>query len=215
MHEHDIDQSGPQRRRAERSPDKAESALAWASTLGNRAVQRLLKGTVQRDGAGEAAVDETVARAIDAKRGTGKPLDSDARAQLETTMGEDFSDVRVHDDPEAHSLNRAVSAEAFTTGSDVFFNSGKYDPGSSPGRKLLAHELTHVVQQRGAAPTQELTVSDPGDASETEAHAVAESVASAAPASAGAGVARQEEEELQMSPLDRQGPEEEEEPLQG
>jgi hypothetical protein len=132
-------------------------------------------------------------------------------------MGEDFSDVRVHDDADAHELSRSVSAEAFTTGSDVFFQSGRYDPGSSAGRKLLAHELTHVAQQRGAAPTSELTVSDPGDTAEVEAAEVAEKVSSASPPSspAPATVSRAaEEEELQTLRVDRQTEPEEEEQVE-
>jgi hypothetical protein len=110
-----------------------------------------------------------------------------------------------------------VSAEAFTTGSDVFFQSGKYDPSSSAGQKLLAHELTHVSQQRGATPTSDMTVSEPGDASEVEATSIADKVSSA-PSSTSqqtATVSRAaEEEELQTSRLDRAGAEEEE-PMQG
>jgi hypothetical protein len=66
-----------------------------------------------------------------------------------------------------------VSARAFTTGTDVYFASGEYRPGTSDGDSLLAHELTHVTQQRGAPASGPLTVSEPGDAMETEADAVA------------------------------------------
>src|SRR5262249_16056441 len=62
----------------------------------------------------------------------------------------DFSGVRIHTGAESHSLNRAVNAIAFTTGQDIFFRDGAYNPHDSGGRELLAHELTHVVQQGGA-----------------------------------------------------------------
>ena len=69
------------------------------------------------------------------------------REDMESHLGADLSGVRVHTDGNADRLNRSVQAEAFTSGSDVYFKSGKYSPESSDGRKLLAHELTHVVQQ--------------------------------------------------------------------
>jgi hypothetical protein len=83
--------------------------------------------------------------------GGGNPLDKNTRSEMERGIGADFSQVRVHTGAQASSLNRSISAQAFTRGSDVFFSSGKYNPGSAGGKRLLAHELTHVVQQGGAA----------------------------------------------------------------
>jgi hypothetical protein len=202
-----------------RIPKPHETAApSIASQIGNAGIARLVQGEgIDRSGSGPAHLDREVARAIDERRGRGEELDGDARANLEGAMGEDFSDVRVHDDADAHELSTAVSAEAFTTGSDVFFQSGKYDPSSSAGQKLLAHELTHVAQQRGATPTSDMTVSEPGDASEVEASAIADKVSSApaTPSQQTATVSRAaEEEELQMSRLDRASAEEEE-PVQG
>jgi hypothetical protein len=193
-----------------RNPDEtaAGADLDLAATLGNAAVARLVRDGVQRaGGVGGGVLDDAVARAIEERRGGGSPLDSDAREKLEASMGEDFSDVRVHADSNADALSRSIQADAFTTGADVFFRSGKYEPLSSDGQKLLAHELTHVVQQRGAAPATELTVTDPGDASEREASDVADRVSAAG----GGEVAREaeEEEELQMSVARQQEDEEE------
>ena len=81
--------------------------------------------------------------------------------------------MRVHTDSTADALARSVSARAFTTGTDVYFAAGQYQPGTGDGDSLLAHELTHVTQQRGAPASGPLTVSEPGDAMETEADAVA------------------------------------------
>ncbi|MFC1860711.1 DUF4157 domain-containing protein [Chloroflexota bacterium] len=86
---------------------------------------------------------------INNARGSGQALPDGARAPMENAFGVDFSGVRVHTDPESDDLNRHLSAKAFTTGKDVFFRHGEYHPYSSDGRKLLAHELTHVVQQGG------------------------------------------------------------------
>jgi hypothetical protein len=70
-------------------------------------------------------------------------------------------------------MARAVSARAFTVGSDIFFASGEYRPGNADGDQLIAHEAAHVLQQRGAPTTGPLTVSQPGDAMEREAEDLA------------------------------------------
>src|SRR5690606_39062124 len=105
-----------------------------------------------------------------------------------------------------------------TTGRDIFFRAGNYNPGSADGRKLLAHELTHVVQQRVAPPQDDMTVSSPQDASEVEASNVADSLAPAGAANATGAVAREmspEEEELPAQAVAREEmPEEEELPAQ-
>ena len=199
-------QNGP------RADGAGGDASRLLSALGNARVQRLM----QRKEDGSGTVDDAVTKTIQSKRGGGAPLDESARSNLEPSMGHDFSDVRVHTDGEADSLNRAVQAEAFTTGNDIFFRSGSYSPGSSDGQKLLAHELTHVVQQRNAPPTSEMTVSSPDDASEREASAVADSYGSQSAEAAAVSRSMPEEEEmLQGSFIDRQGTEEEEEMLQG
>ncbi|MGK7925366.1 MAG: DUF4157 domain-containing protein [Spirulina sp.] len=80
-------------------------------------------------------------------RGGGQPLASEVKEPMEGAFGSDFSDVRVHADSKADGLARSIQAKAFTTGRDVFFQQGAYQPGSRGGQELLAHELTHVVQQ--------------------------------------------------------------------
>ena len=180
--------------------------------VGNRAFTQLATGGINRSalptqGAGE--LDETIADAIEQRRGRGTPLDEETRADMESHIGTDLGDVNVHTDGSSHDLNRAVNAEAFTTGSDVFFKQGKYSPGTSDGRKLLAHELTHVAQQRQGDGPGGGRVSHPEDPQEVEARAVADSLGNAP----SGGVDRQEElpeEELAMS-VDRQDELEEEE----
>lgn len=98
--------------------------------------------------AGGIVDDDTESR-IQRARGRGQPLDADVRRSMETGFGADFSAVRIHTDSEAQELNSRVQARAFTTGNDVFFQRGNYRPESSDGQELLAHELTHVVQQNG------------------------------------------------------------------
>lgn len=125
----------------------------------------------------------------------GSPLDHGTRADMEGRFGHDFSDVRVHTDSAAHESAVSVNAQAYTVGSDIVFQGGNYDPGSSQGAHMLAHELTHVVQQRsgpvdGAEAGGGVRVSDPGDSFERAASANADHVMSAGPVG-GAAVQRE------------------------
>jgi hypothetical protein len=79
--------------------------------------------------------------------GNGRTLPPQTRRQMEYSFGADFSHVNIHTDSTAVQMSKDLHAQAFTHGSDIYFNRGKYDPGSSTGKHLLAHELTHVVQQ--------------------------------------------------------------------
>src|SRR5262245_36421048 len=77
----------------------------------------------------------------------GQPLDSTTRAVMEPRFGHSFADVQMHADSEAHQLAQDVEARAFTTGQHIYFSNGTYDPHSQDGLHLLAHELTHTIQQ--------------------------------------------------------------------
>lgn len=175
--------------------------------IGNQAVQRLL---AQRRGDGAFELDETTAHRINSARGGGHSLDRQVQEEMGSALGHDFSNVRVHTSSEADALNQQLSAKAFATGSDLFFREGAYNPGSSSGKELLAHELTHVVQQSSGAVAggSKMTVNAPGDRFEQEADAVANTVSRSlqSPQTArqitGEGVQRQEEEEdnLQRQP---------------
>jgi Domain of unknown function (DUF4157) len=81
--------------------------------------------------------------------GGGQSLDSGIQAKMESGTGHDFSNVQVHTDSQADALSDSLGARAFTTGSDIFFKSGEYNPGTTDGDKLIAHESTHVIQQGG------------------------------------------------------------------
>jgi len=145
-----------------------------ASDVGNKA----FGSTLAREGSGimpTGQVHPEVQGTIDGTRGSGAGLAQDVRSRFEGDLGP-LGDVTVHTDDTADNLNRSVSARAFATGTDVYFAKGEYNPGSADGDRLLAHELAHVVQQRGAANSGPLTVSQPGDALETEADDVADSI---------------------------------------
>lgn len=228
MDSFDFDEARkPSRKHPEGESKGSKDWAGGEARPGNQAMQKLVpKLRVQMAGAKGADVDEAIARAIQSKRGGGATLDSGAKKGMEQSMGQDFSDVRVHSDSDADSLSRSVQAKAFTTGKDIFFRSGEYQPGSTEGNKLLAHELTHVVQQQNAPPAQKLEVSHPEDASEKQASQVADNISAKAATSApSVGRAEEdeqvakaepppspeEEEEVQTSPIGRAGPEEEEE----
>jgi hypothetical protein len=99
---------------------------------------------------------------------------------MESRFGHDFSRVRVHSDTRADESARTVQARAYTVGTDIVFRAGEYSPDSTDGQQLLAHELTHVIQQgataAGAGAQAQMEVGEPGDAAEVEAEAVARDV---------------------------------------
>ncbi|MBD2504567.1 DUF4157 domain-containing protein [Anabaena azotica FACHB-119] len=88
---------------------------------------------------------------IQKSRGSGQPLADEIKQPMEQAFGADFNAVRIHTDAKSDKLNKSIQARAFTTGQDVFFRQGEYSPGSNSGKELLAHELTHVIQQNGGA----------------------------------------------------------------
>jgi hypothetical protein len=137
-----------------------------ASAVGNQAFGQLARqgSGIMPDGTAHPDVEHTIART----RGSGQSLDGGTQAKM-SGLGHHFKDVTVHTDDTADKLANSVSARAFTTGPDIYFAKGEYSPGSSEGDRLLAHELSHVVQQRGAPTSGPLTVSNPGESLEVEA----------------------------------------------
>ena len=169
--------------------------LRLQRAVGNRLTQRLLAWDVQRQPVGPegGAVGSEAQSQIESARGRGRPLDPVAGGRIGQSLGADFSQVRVHTDRTADLLNRSLNAKAFTVGSDIFFSRGKYSPGSPGGQRLLAHELTHVVQQSGAGANKaqaKLDVGPAGDRFEQEADRVAAGI-TASPASIAPAAQRQ------------------------
>jgi hypothetical protein len=110
-----------------------------------------MKPMVQRQTNGGMAATGDLETSINQARGGGQPLGDNIREPMEQAFGADFGGVKVHTDSQSHELNQSIQARAFTTGQDIFFRQGEYNPGSQGGQELLAHELTHVVQQSGGA----------------------------------------------------------------
>jgi hypothetical protein len=144
------------------SPGPQHPMLYLQQSLGNQAVLGLL-GSGSRQASGG-----------------GRPLPSVVRGLMEERFQADFGGVRVHTDSRSALLSRALQAKAFTRGSDIFFSAGRYSPGSPGGERLLAHELAHVVQQRGSAGGTP-RLGDPGSSAERGAEQAAEAVMSGVP----------------------------------
>lgn len=240
MKVHDEDRTEGRRRPAEDHRDQHDmdgEAARRAAAAGH--VQTVEHGAVLRLQrlAGNAGVGSLVDAEPDADngrrspvldvvgKGGGAPLPPGVRAPMEAGLGADLSAVRVHDDDAAAASAQAVQAKAYTVGNDVVFNRGAYQPGTDEGQHTLAHELTHVLQQRsgpvdGTATGDGIVLSNPDDRFEREAEATAVSLGRSEPAATGSSagtVQRQEAENedvgAQAMPLQREeAPEEEEEP---
>ncbi|MFL4908288.1 DUF4157 domain-containing protein [Streptomyces sp. MMS24-I2-30] len=185
-------------------------------TVGNAAVGAAL----QREAEPEPERRESRSSVHDVvSSGGGQPLDTDTRTDMEGRLGADFSSVRVHTGSAAHQSAQEVGAHAYTVGDNIVFQRDSYDPASHQGRTTLAHELTHVIQQRngpvdGTEAPGGIRVSDPSDRFEQEASANADRVLAApapepvaAPAEAAPSAAP-----AATAPVQRQAADEDEEP---
>jgi hypothetical protein len=133
------------------APEEEEEASPAQEMAVAKAEPRILCKRSAPDGAGGARTTfapEIVGQVL---QGGGQPLERRTRAAMERRFGHDFSLVRVHVGERASSSAESIWADAYTVGCDIVFRAGRYDPGAPEGQRLLAHELTHVVQQ-GAAP---------------------------------------------------------------
>jgi Domain of unknown function (DUF4157) len=202
---HQVSRDVPRPKDRERDPrltaDGPASSRGTAAmlelqrTVGNAGVVQML--------ADEAATESPVLDVVGS--GGGQPLHDSTRDSMESAFGQSFADVRVHTDEQASGSAESVGANAYTVGNDIVFKSGQFDPSSEAGQKTLAHELTHVVQQRsgpvdGSDAPGGIRLSDPSDrferaADETASQVVADpSVGAAATASAGGDTATAQRE---------------------
>lgn len=238
-HDHDPEATGPAPGRAHRRDGPAVAGAAVQRALAERRADALSPGAVldlQRaaGNAGVGAFLEDEHDVLEAATAGGQPLDPEVRRHMESHLGADLSAVRVHTGSEAAAAAKSVQAHAYTVGDDVVFGEGQYQPDTAAGRRTLAHELTHVVQQRsgpvdGTDTGAGYRLSSPDDRFERAAEETADRVvaglgAGDVAAGAPAGVQRQaaapgeEEEEpeeaAQMSAVQRAEEEPEEEEMQ-
>ncbi|MBM7773836.1 hypothetical protein JOD54_004040 [Actinokineospora baliensis] len=189
MREHEHDLEAEHRPAGDRGHDGEDHALLGKAAAAGRADVLGAPGllglqrAVGNAGVG-ALVDEERSPVHSVIGSGGSPLDTATRAEMEGRFGgQDFSGVRVHTGGAATESARSVNAQAYTVGSDIVFSENRYDPGSAEGKHMLAHELTHVVQQRsgpvdGTDAGGGVKISDPGDRFEREAVANADRVMS-------------------------------------
>lgn len=109
---------------------------------------------IQMKGGGEEAAPDGLESRINSARGGGQGMPVTLQTKMEEAFGADFSGVRIHTGNNSEEMNSQLGARAFTTGQDIFFNKGEYSPGTKSGNQILAHELTHVVQQGPARKIQ-------------------------------------------------------------
>lgn len=192
MRTHDSDHTSDTELRPKASRlEEPESALAMRAALSGRldvAGPAGLAGIQRAVGnAGAAALVEEDRSAVHSVIDSGgTPMAPEVRADMEGRFGHDFGDVRIHSDGAAHESAKSVNAQAYTVGTNIVFQRDKYDPSSDGGRHMLAHELTHVVQQRngpvdGTDVGGGVKISDPSDRFERDAVANADRVMAAQP----------------------------------
>lgn len=139
----------------EREADRLAAQVLRTWSLSARVSRESIEAGLRRlavpggDFASSFEADAAVAERLKARRGAGHALPGAIRDRMEAGFGADFHSVRIHRDTESAAISTGLAARAFTHGSDIYFGPGAYDPASSSGRHLLAHELTHVVQQTG------------------------------------------------------------------
>ena len=119
---------------------------------------------VQRkaDTGGSAEASASFESTLNSSKGGGSPLPDGTRSEMENGIGANFGNVRIHTDSQAAYMSQSIQAKAFTHGNDIYFNQGQYNPESTGGKHLLAHELTHTVQQGAAVQTKNQNAPTPG-----------------------------------------------------
>lgn len=157
--------------RSRGAPQPMGELARVASAVGNAQFARLVApgGGMLADG----TVHPSVQRLIADRAGHGSRLDSGMERWADRRLAPGMPAVGIHTDATANALAQSVSARAFTVRNDIFFSGGAYQPHTSRGRELVAHELAHVAQQQGAATSGPLKVSQPGDALERDAERIA------------------------------------------
>jgi hypothetical protein len=147
----EMSHSAPSVARAEQDDERAQRVTAAPSIT-----PLVRRSTQAQDLRGSFDAGHDVESLLDSTRSGGNPLPGGTRSFMESRIGADFGGVRVHSDTQSDQLNRKIGAQAFTHGRHIYMAAGKFNPGTGGGKQLLAHELTHVVQQTGGTSTKAL-----------------------------------------------------------
>ncbi len=143
-------QMQPTQLQRQSAEEEEEEELQAKSTLQRQDIPEEEELQMKAEVNAPSPVPQDIEVRINSLRGNGQSLPEVTRAPLEIGLGHDFSQVHVHTDAEAGELSRRLGAKAFTTESDIFFGENAYQPATAGGQELIAHELTHVVQQQAA-----------------------------------------------------------------
>lgn len=193
-------------RHAPRAVHSEASLLHLQRIAGNAGVVQMLADEQAQEPEQPSPVHDVIGK------GGGTPLDESTRATMESSFGEDFGDVRLHTDAKASASAEAVGANAYTVGNDVVFKSGHFDASSPTGQRTIAHELTHVVQQRsgsvdGTDAPGGIRLSDPDDRFERAADHTADQVVNGSSSSAAAASSTSAAPSLQLEAAQEDEPE--------
>jgi len=161
-------------------------AHSGPTAIGNRIIRRLIQAeSLAGDSSEFSPAHPPVSDLLNEVVGSpGQSLDAETRSFMESRLGYDFGQVRLHIDSKAAESAAAINAKAYTIGDNIAFGAGQYSPGTVEGRRLLAHELTHILQQAsgpvaGSSRLDEsISISEPADPSEKEAEEVSALVSS-------------------------------------
>ncbi len=166
---------------ARRPPRVVRRKCAWEKGAGGVERPAWRRPELQRSAIHAAAVEAVPPIVHQVLSSPGRPLDPEASGFMEPRFGHDFQRVRVHTDGRATASAQAVGARAYTVGNDIVFGAGQYAPTTKQGRRLLAHELTHVVQQSGntSPPRSAISIGPTRSPQEHEADRMASRVVSA------------------------------------
>src|SRR6478752_4900353 len=153
-----VEPKSPQASLLRPKPSKAASRRSEGHGAPSGLIQRQCDAcseedeTLQREAsAGSQPTSDLTSKVREVTSSSGAPLDDDTRSFMESRFHHDFSSVRIHTDARAAESASAAAAHAYTLGDHVVFGAGRYEPTSRQGQLLIAHELTHVLQQRGAS----------------------------------------------------------------
>src|SRR5450755_286864 len=166
MSEQTIAQVKPQSLQAKLTPVSHSILQRCSNGVECEECRKKRESSLQRAAVSNAPTNGVPPIVHDVLRSPGQPLDAGTQAFMGSRFGHDFSGVRVHNDGQAAESARSVNALAYTVGRDVVFGAERYAPGTMAGKQLLAHELTHVVQQGGKSQgaTRALNINNPGEA---------------------------------------------------